>query len=99
METKNAQALFRLCRTSFLLFSHLYETVKLEGGDLKSHFNTLLNTVKIVFKLSKESEYDKYYLEEDTIKDTINILRMPFTSQLFRGVLHTRQRNPYLAYH
>ena len=92
MDTKNAQALFRLCRTSFLLFSHLYKTVKKEGGDLKGHFNNLLNTVKIVFKLSKESEYDKYYLEEDTIKDTIQILRKSNPFYIYLGDYYTPDR-------
>jgi hypothetical protein len=72
MDNKSPGAVFNLCKTSLFIFNELYVEVKKaytkENSDdyeLKQFgtlFNSLLNTIKILFKLSKGSENDTYFV-------------------------------------
>lgn len=81
IDNKNPRAVFRLCRCCVHIVDSIFNeklrmTVqdRLDDHEFIRHFNSLLSTVKILFKFSKGDEYDTLYESEKIYDMLLHIL-------------------------
>jgi hypothetical protein len=85
MNYKSASVVFKLSKTSIFIFTTLYNEAKIKfesdpasiiQGEFLNIYNSLLNTIKILFRYSKQSEFDEFFNDEELTKDILSILRV-----------------------
>jgi hypothetical protein len=85
MNYKSASVVFKLSKTSIFIFTTLYNEAKTRfetdpasiiQGEFLNIYNSLLNTIKILFRYSKQSEFDEFFNDEELMRDILSILRV-----------------------
>eukprot|EP00742_Colponemidia_sp_Colp-10_P010569 GILJ01011618.1.p1 GENE.GILJ01011618.1~~GILJ01011618.1.p1 ORF type:complete len:893 (+),score=114.41 GILJ01011618.1:70-2748(+) len=69
LDCKHAQVLLRLCRCTLRLLTNHVESLSAEGATAG-----LLNTSKLLFKLSKKTENDNLFLQEKLLLPLLTVL-------------------------
>ena len=69
----------RLCKGVIHIFQALFkEASNEEENQIVNVFQSLKNTMKVLFSLSKEKKFDRMFVEENLINDLVTILTKYF---------------------